>query len=57
MPAFVNRRFGESGRRLEEGTMVWPFDLKKSRKDWRISALVIVVVAASLNRQNGPKLQ
>jgi hypothetical protein len=53
----VNRRFGESGRRLEEGTMVWPFDLKKSRKDWRISALVIVVVAASLNRQNGLKLQ
>jgi len=27
MPAFVNRRFGESGRRLEEGTIVCPFDL------------------------------
>src|SRR5437667_8542262 len=41
MPALVNRRFGASGRRLEEGTMVCCFDLKKSRNDRRISALVI----------------
>ena len=42
MPALVNSRFGESGIRLEEGTRVCPFDLKKSRNDCRISALVIV---------------
>jgi hypothetical protein len=42
MPAFVNRRFGESGINLEEGTMVCCFDLKKSRNDWRISELVII---------------
>jgi hypothetical protein len=41
MPAFVNRRFGESGMRLEDGTMVCCFDLKKSRNDWRICELVI----------------
>src|SRR5438876_6506647 len=40
IPALVNRRFGESGSRLDEGTMVCLFDLKKSRKDWRIWALV-----------------
>jgi hypothetical protein len=27
--------------RLEDGTMVCCFDLKKSRNDWRISELVI----------------
>ena len=27
--------------RLDEGTMVCCFDLKKSRNDWRISLLVI----------------
>jgi len=41
MPALVKSRLGEAGRRLDEGTMVWPFDLKKSRKDCLISALVI----------------
>src|SRR5260370_8946783 len=41
MPALVKSRFGASGSRLEEGTMVCCFDLKKSRNDWRISALVI----------------
>src|SRR3954465_11660978 len=41
MPALVKSRFGESGTRLEEGTMVCCFDLKKSRNDWRISELVI----------------
>src|SRR5262249_29363165 len=41
MPALVKRRFGLSGMRLEEGTMVCCFDWKKSRNDWRISLLVI----------------
>jgi hypothetical protein len=41
MPAFVNNRFGESGIRLEDGTMLCCFDLKKSRNDWRICELVI----------------
>jgi len=41
MPAFVNSKLGESGIRLAEGTIVWPFDLKKSRNDCLISALVI----------------
>jgi hypothetical protein len=38
----VNKRFGESGIKLDEGTMVCCFDLKKSRNDWRISELVII---------------
>jgi hypothetical protein len=42
MPAFVNRRFGESGMSELDGTMVCSFDLKKSRNDWRISVLVII---------------
>src|ERR1035437_398601 len=42
MPAFVNKRFGESGIRLDDGTMVCDFDLKKSRNDWRIWVLVIM---------------
>src|SRR2546427_3830450 len=41
MPALVKSRFGESGSRLDEGTMVCCFDLKKSRNDWRIWRLVI----------------
>src|SRR5574340_191275 len=41
MPALVNSRFGESGIRLEEGTIVCPFDWKKLKNDCRISALVI----------------
>src|SRR5215510_5342223 len=45
MPAFVNSRFGESGMRLEDGTMVCCFDLKKSRNDWRICELVIMSCA------------
>src|SRR5436309_1827741 len=48
MPALVNSRFGASGSRLDEGTMVCRFDLKKSRNDWRISRLVIV---ANQNRE------
>jgi hypothetical protein len=42
MPAFVNNRFGESGMSEADGTMVWCFDLKKSRNDWRICVLVIM---------------
>jgi len=37
IPAFVNRRPGESGRSDDDGTSVWPRAAKKSRKDWRIS--------------------
>jgi hypothetical protein len=40
IPALVKSRFGESGWRLEEGTTVWSFSRKKSRKLWRISWLV-----------------
>src|ERR1051325_4850365 len=62
MPAFVKSRFGESGMRLDEGTMMCCFDLKKSRNDWRIWALVIIsfgqlsVVSGSLsaNDSSGP---
>src|SRR2546426_1848620 len=42
MPALVNSRFGASGKSGDDGTMVCPFDLKKSRKLWRISDEVIV---------------
>src|SRR5271169_3804795 len=41
MPALVKSRPGESGIKLEEGTMVCPLDLKKSKNDCRISAEVI----------------
>jgi hypothetical protein len=41
MPAFVNNKFGESGIKLDDGTMLCSFDLKKSRNDWRISLLVM----------------
>src|ERR1700677_2994368 len=41
MPALVKSNPGESGIKLEEGTMVCPFDLKKSKNDWRISAAVM----------------
>src|ERR1043165_9358463 len=42
MPALVKRRLGASGIRLDEGTRVCCFDLKKSRNDWRICELVII---------------
>src|SRR6185503_21178060 len=53
MPALVNRRFGESGMRLEDGTIVCCFDLKKSRNDWRICDDVIIAttVAAPCERR------
>ena len=44
IPALVKSRFGESGMRLDEGTTVWAFSRKKSRKLWRISWLVGMVV-------------
>lgn len=43
MPALVNSKPGESGRREAEGTIVWPCEAKKSRKDWRISAEVMKI--------------
>src|SRR5438067_508893 len=49
MPALVNSRFGASGSRLEDGTTVCCFDLKKSRNDWRICELVIRLAVKSLN--------
>ena len=56
MPALVNSRFGESGMSDEDGTMVCPFDLKKSKKLWRISADVIVKTLMRLNVKSGRKL-
>jgi hypothetical protein len=53
MPALVKRRFGLSGMRLEEGTIVCCFDLKKSRNDWRISLLVIVIAPARRSAGDG----
>jgi hypothetical protein len=44
MPAFVKSRFGESGMRLDDGTIVCCFDLKKSRNDWRIWVLVLIII-------------
>jgi hypothetical protein len=44
MPALVNNKFGASGIRLEDGTMACCLDLKKSRKDCRISVLVIAIL-------------
>jgi hypothetical protein len=48
MPALVKRRLGESGIKLEEGTMVCCFDLKKSRNDWRISVLVMFLIVKTV---------
>src|SRR5690242_13140941 len=38
MPAFVNRRLGESGSSEDDGTMVCCFSRKKSRNDCRTAA-------------------
>src|SRR5688500_1021949 len=51
MPAVVNRRFGEAGIKLEEGTMVCCFDLKKSKKECLISLLVIMESTRGRNAQ------
>src|SRR5262245_58953137 len=53
IPALVNRRLGLSGMRLEEGTMVCCFGLKKSRNDWRISLLVINGPASLRSEKRG----
>ena len=50
MPALVKRRFGESGRSEELGTMVWFFSWKKSRNCWRIWALVGIGIGWDLGR-------
>src|SRR3954464_5332009 len=42
IPAFVKSRFGESGISDDDGTIVCFFSRKKSRKAWRIWALVIM---------------
>src|ERR1700722_1003202 len=41
MPALVKSRPGESGIKLDDGTMECPLDLKKSKNDCRISAEVM----------------
>jgi len=53
MPAFVKRRPGDCGSREAEGTMVCCFDLKKSKKDWRISLDVILGKFYFLNSNEG----
>jgi len=44
IPAFVKSRFGASGSSDEEGTIVCFFSRKKSRKDWRILAEVMISI-------------
>src|SRR5882724_38362 len=53
IPAFVKSRFGESGSNDAEGTIVCFFSRKKSKKDWRISAAVMIdsTVAAVYDRR------
>src|SRR3989442_1142683 len=48
MPALVKSRFGPSGRSDEEGTMECCFSRKKSRKDRRICAEVMMSILAWL---------
>jgi hypothetical protein len=50
IPALVKSRFGASGRRLDEGTIVCCFDLKKSRKSCRIWRLVRISLLVMGNR-------
>jgi hypothetical protein len=47
----VKSRFGESGRRLDDGTTECPFEAKKSKYDCRISELVIIKIAAATFRK------
>src|SRR5438034_9638098 len=44
MPALVISRFGASSSSDDEGTMLCCFSRKKSRKDWRISAEVMMSI-------------
>src|ERR1035438_5049320 len=57
IPALVKSRFGESGIRLDEGTRVWPFDLKKSRNDWRICELVIIRTGEDRETRGGGRVE
>src|SRR5712671_4253407 len=50
MPALVKRRFGESGKSDDDGTMVCFFSRKKSRNDCRISADVIMNTVSLLDQ-------
>src|SRR3954471_20356422 len=53
IPAFVKSRFGESGSKEADGTIVCCFSRKKSKNDWRISAAVMIgsTVAAVYDRR------
>ena len=53
MPALVNSKFGESGSNDADGTIVCFFARKKSKKDSRISAAVMIdsTVAAVYDRR------
>src|SRR6266496_3964600 len=57
MPALVNSRFGASGRRLDDGTIVCCFDLKKSRKScrtWVLGRISLLAIRKSkLNKDSG----
>src|SRR5258707_12309281 len=56
MPEFVNNSVGSlPGTSGADGTIVWPLDAKKSRKVWRISALVFIeeVAGHGLTQING----
>src|SRR5881396_1649015 len=50
IPALVKSRLGASGSSDDDGTMVCCFSRKKSRKDCRISAEVMVSILAAENR-------
>jgi hypothetical protein len=59
MPALVKSSPGESGSNEADGTIVWPCWAKKSRKDWRIWALVIFgrrLTANDANRRESLKV-
>src|SRR5438067_13754450 len=47
LPALVESKFGASGSSDDEGTMLCCFSRKKSRKDWRISAEVMMSIEPS----------
>src|SRR5262245_43137723 len=51
IPALVKSKFGESGKSEPDGTIACCFSRKKSRKDWRISAEVILAAVGAWERQ------
>ena len=56
MPALVKSRFGESGSRLEDGTIVCCFSRKKSRKLWRTWLLVMMeLIGGKAPESNAPR--